>query len=42
MIAGIAKAMALGLPTRKQRELASSEFTLAKSVDSLLEYLPYR
>jgi D-inositol-3-phosphate glycosyltransferase len=39
MIAGIAKAMALGLPTRKQRESARSEFTLAKSVDSLLEYL---
>lgn len=42
MIAGIAKAMALGLPTRKQRELARNEFTLAKSVDSLLEYLPLR
>jgi glycosyltransferase involved in cell wall biosynthesis len=41
MIAGIAKAMALGLPTRKQRELARNEFTLAKSVDSLLAYLPH-
>jgi D-inositol-3-phosphate glycosyltransferase len=42
IIAAIAKAIALGSPTRKQREHARNEFTLAKSVDSLLRYLPLK
>jgi D-inositol-3-phosphate glycosyltransferase len=42
IIAAVAKAMALGLPTNKERKVAKDEFTLSKSVDSLLEYLPHK
>jgi len=39
IIAAIAKAIASGSPTRKERNIARSQFTLSKSVDSLLEHL---
>jgi D-inositol-3-phosphate glycosyltransferase len=42
IIAAIAKAIALGLPTRTERNIARDEFTLTKSVDSLLACLPLR
>lgn len=40
IITAIAKAIALGLPTGKERDDARNQFTLSKSVDSLLECLP--
>lgn len=40
LITAIGEAVALGLSTKKERRLAVNEFTLAKSVDSLLRYLP--
>jgi len=40
LITAIGEAIALGLSTTKERRLAVNEFTLSKSVDSLLKYLP--
>jgi len=40
LITAIGEAIALGLSTTKEREVAISEFTLGKSVDSLLKYIP--
>lgn len=40
LITSISEAMALGLSTKKERRVAVSEFTLSKSVDSFLAYLP--
>lgn len=40
LIAAIREAIALGLSTTKERKAAIHEFTLGKSVDSLLKYLP--
>lgn len=39
LITAIGEAIALGLSTDKERKLAVNEFTLSKSVDSLLEYI---
>ncbi|HSX32507.1 MAG TPA: glycosyltransferase [Candidatus Saccharimonadales bacterium] len=36
----IGEAIALGLSTTKERKFAINEFTLSKSVDTLLQYLP--
>lgn len=40
LITAIREAIALGLSTTKERRAAIHEFTLGKSVDSLLQYLP--
>ena len=40
LITAIGEAIALGLSTNKERKLAVNEFTLSKSVDSFLKYLP--
>ncbi len=40
LITSIAEAKSLGLSTEKERAIAVDQFTLAKSVDSLLRYLP--
>ena len=40
LITAIREAVALGLSTQKERKLAVNEFTLSKSVDSLLSFLP--
>lgn len=40
LITAIREAIALGLSTTKERKIAVNEFTLSKSVDSLLSYLP--
>jgi D-inositol-3-phosphate glycosyltransferase len=42
LITAIGEAIALGLSTTKERRLAVNQFTLRKSVDSLLKYLPLR
>lgn len=42
LIAAIGEAIALGLSTSKERRVAINEFTLSKSVDSLLKYIPQR
>ncbi len=39
LITAIGEAIALGLSTTKEREIAINEFTLSKSVDSLLKYI---
>lgn len=40
LITAIREAIALGLSTTKERKVAIHEFTLSRSVDSLLRYLP--
>jgi glycosyltransferase involved in cell wall biosynthesis len=40
LITAIREAIALGLSTTKERKFAIDEFTLSKSVDSLLAYIP--
>ena len=40
LITAIKEAIALGLSTNKERQYAVNEFTLSKSVDSLLSFLP--
>lgn len=40
LITAIGEGVALGLSTSKERRAAVHEFTLSKSVDSLLQYLP--
>lgn len=40
LITAIGEAVALGMPTKQERTTAASEFTLAKSVDSFLAYVP--
>lgn len=40
LIAAIGEAIKLGLVTGQERKLAATEFTLSKSVDSLLQYIP--
>ncbi|HCH34120.1 MAG: hypothetical protein UY35_C0003G0051 [Candidatus Saccharibacteria bacterium GW2011_GWC2_48_9] len=40
LITAIGEAVALGLSTTKERKAAVHEFTLSRSVDSLLKYLP--
>jgi D-inositol-3-phosphate glycosyltransferase len=40
LITAIREAIALGLSTKKERKLAINKFTLGKSVDSLLKYIP--
>lgn len=40
LVTAIAEAKALGLSTKKEREIARNKFTLSKSVDSLLMHLP--
>lgn len=42
LITAIKEATALGLSTRREREYAVDKFTLAKSVDSLLKFIPIR
>ena len=42
LITAIREAIALGLSTNKERKLAITEFTLSKSVDSLLKYVPIK
>lgn len=40
LITAIREAIALGMSTKQERAAAASEFTLAKSVDSFLSYVP--
>lgn len=40
LITAIGEAIALGLSTKRERSVARSEFTLSKSVDSFLKYVP--
>lgn len=40
LIKAISEAIALGLSTNKERKIAVNEFTLSKSVDSLLRFIP--
>lgn len=40
LITAIGEAIALGMPTKQERTHAAGEFTLAKSVDSFLSYVP--
>lgn len=40
LITAIGEAIALGMPTKQERTVAASEFTLAKSVDSFLAHVP--
>jgi glycosyltransferase involved in cell wall biosynthesis len=42
LITAIGEAIALGLSTTKERKLAVDEFTLSKSVDALLRYIPFK
>jgi len=41
LIAAIHEAMKLGSPTEVERNAATAQFTLTKSVDALLKYLPH-
>lgn len=42
LIAAIGEAIKLGMVTGSERKLAANEFTLSKSVDSLLKYIPFK